>query len=214
MILDQVQNQLECLYGIGLPQRVSDFLINNQEIKNYVSAENLPKELFLVRRPEDSDQVEIALYLDDRLIENLANNNPFESLNDGNLSDFCILIEGISHFVYYLWKTSQQLPITQLELELQAEVDKFVMFFCYIRSDADKAFTLKILDLLFEDFSLLKDLSAEARGRYNTASTLAAKFCARLQKKFLSEKKMKDVICEIRNFYALNQEQKIRFIAG
>lgn len=214
MIINRVQNQLECLYGIGLPHRADEYLIQQTDIHHYINHANvnsLPKELFLVRH--DGDQsVEVALYLDPDLLSNLANNNPFNSLNDKNLSDFCILIEGVSHFVYYLWKTAQALPITQLEMELQAEIDKFLMFLFYTRSDVNQAFANCLLDLLFEDYSILKNLSEEDKGRYETASRLAAQYCYRLQKRFDTHSQLKELIREIRDFYHLNQKQKIEHI--
>ena len=50
------------------------------------------------------------------------------------------LAEGVSHFVYVANRARQELPSTQLELELQAEVDKFVLLVLervpYDRGDA------------------------------------------------------------------------------
>ena len=39
----------------------------------------------------------------------------------------CQLIEGVSHFVYVADRARRKLPATQLELELQAEIDKYVL---------------------------------------------------------------------------------------
>lgn len=214
MLIDQVQNQLECLYGIGIPQRVADYLINRQQLLHYMpqaSQQKIPKELFLVRNPGENT-VEVALFFDLKLLKNLKKNDPFHSLNDQNLSDFCILIEGVSHFVYFLWKSEQQLPITQLELELQAEIDKFLMLFFYLRTRHDPKFTVSLMTALFEEFSLHDFLSLEARERYLTASTLASRFCYRLQNKVRREHDLQIAIHEIRDFYRFTQQQKIRHI--
>src|SRR6185436_5100246 len=44
-----------------------------------------------------------------------------------DLDRLCQLIEGVSHFVYVAERARRGLPATQLELELQAEIDKYVL---------------------------------------------------------------------------------------
>ena len=48
-------------------------------------------------------------------------------LPDPGLDDVCQLIEGVSHFVHVADRARRNLPTTHLELELQAEVDKYVL---------------------------------------------------------------------------------------
>lgn len=216
MIIDLVQNQLECLYGIGIRERVADFIINKKDTLKFLSTDSsakIPKELFLVRKSDDST-VEIALFLDQKLLKNLGANDPFQSLNERNLSDFCILIEGVSHFVYFLWKAGQDRPITQLELELQAEIDKFLMLFFFLRSDHQETLTTQLFDSLFEDYHLIENLSLEARDRYRTASNLASRFCYNWHRRYQASKDTEKLIQELRFFYALNQEQKIQLITN
>ena len=215
MLVEKVQTQLECIYGIGLVERAHEFLINLGDVRNYVSmnpAMKLPKELLLVRKPED-DTVEVALYLADELMTNLDVHDPFESITQKNLNDFCILIEGVSHFVYYLWKARQNLAITQLELELQAEIDKFLMLYFYLRSDKNPAVADTLFDALFEDFKLFDELSDEAKERYLTASHLASRYCYQIKNRVQqSPGDMQNIVSEIRQFYSLAQEEKIRRI--
>lgn len=214
-LISNIQNQLESLYGICLTQRVEDYLINKKEIFNYISKKKntkIPKELFLVRR-QNGSLIEIALFLDSKLIHNLEKNDPYASLTKKNLSDFCILIEGVSHFVYFLWKTYRDRPITQLEMELQAEIDKFLMLFFYLRSAEEAVFQPEMFKILFEDFNIHKDLSGEAKERYLTASSLASRYCYSFQKRFRDSENIKNIVDEIRQFYNFSQEQKIQYIS-
>lgn len=216
MIADQVQTQLECLYGIGLEQRVGDYLINKNEAISYINTPaqtTIPKELFLVRRSEKQDTVEVALFLDRTLMENLSAHNPFESINDQNFSDFCIMIEGVSHFVYYLWKAQQKRNITQLEMELQAEIDKFLMLYFFLRSDKNPVYVQQLFRALFDDFHLMDKLTEEQMGRYSTASSLASRYCYNLQKTFQEKQDLTEFIQEIRLFYHLGQQQKLERIS-
>lgn len=214
MLIEQIQTQLESLYGIGLPQRAGDFLIGREEALNYWARgeeKKIPKELFFVRKPED-DTVEIALFLDIQLLHNLKRNDPLVSVNDKNLSDFLILIEGVSHFVYFLWKAHREVPITKLELELQAEIDKFLMLYFFLKSDSEPGMTFELFERLFEDFHLMGELSIEDRRRYLTASSLACRYCYQILKKFVGLGQVKALIEEIRYFYCLRQEDKIKHI--
>ncbi|MBX7149802.1 hypothetical protein K1X76_12080 [bacterium] len=214
VMIDRLQNQLECLYDIGVPERVKHYLIDRHEAQNLLTLgenQKLPKELLLVRQSEE-ETVEVALFLDDKLLQNLTQNNPFEFLNEENIADFCIMIEGVSHFVYFLWKAYKQTPITQLEMELQAEIDKFVLLYLFLRSDHTEEISKIIFDRLFENFKLIENLSAEQEERYITASQLASKYCHYLKNKYRNPQEMQKMIEEVRYFYNLSQEQKISFI--
>lgn len=213
-LLKQVQNQLESLYGIGIRERVEEFIIGKDEALDLLqppSEIKIPKELFLVRESQE-DMVEVALFLDQKLIHNLEKNDPFESLNRENLSDFCILIEGISHFVYYLWKAHKEIPITQLEMELQAEIDKFLMLFFYLRSDNQNMSSESFFKALFEDFQLFAELSEQEKERYQTASDLACRYCYQLQQKYQNNQEITQMLEEIRAFYKWSQSAKIKHI--
>src|SRR5262249_14875721 len=43
-----------------------------------------------------------------------------------SFDELCQIIEGVSHFLYVAERARRELPATQLELELQAEVDKYI----------------------------------------------------------------------------------------
>ena len=47
-------------------------------------------------------------------------------LNENNVADYWTALEGVSHFTYYAWNAARDKPVSLFELELQAEVDKFV----------------------------------------------------------------------------------------
>lgn len=216
MLIEKLQTQLENLYGIDIPQRVGDYLIGREEALRILSTNenvNLPKELFLVHN-SDNNTVKLALFLDKKLMRSLAENDPFVSLNDNNISDLCILIEGVSHFLYFLWKAHQHIPITRLELELQAEIDKFLIFFCYLQSINNLSFCRDLFEILFEHFNIMDHITDEGKQRYLTASTLASRYCYRLHQRFRDPAKLQALTCEIRRFYNLSQEQKIRCIVN
>lgn len=212
-ILDRIQNQLENLYGIDVSQRVQDFLIEKHQALGHLDevAGDIPRELFFVRQPENGI-VEVALFLDGSLLRNLKNNNPFDTINEKNLSDFCTVIEGISHFVYYLWKAQKNHSVTQLELELQAEIDKFFMLYFYLQTNDQEDYSDQIFECLFDNFRLFDGLNDEKMERYRMASSLAARYCHAMKTRYRKTAEINSLIRELRHFYQMTQAEKIRLI--
>ena len=68
----------------------------------------------------------MSLYVEPGVLERLAQSDPLEKLDADNLEDFWTAFEGVSHFTYYAWNAQLEKPVTLLEMELQAEVDKYV----------------------------------------------------------------------------------------
>lgn len=211
-LIKTVQARIEGIYGIAVGEAAQDYLITRDELTALLPAQQrtvVPKELFLVNPKPADDTLEIALFFDPVLIENLRTNDPLEKLDAANISDFCTLVEGVSHFVYYLHKASLEHEITELELELQAEIDKFVLLSFSIESTNPERH--RILELLFEDYCLHKNLKPEQEERYRTATKLASKYCYGLLKDF-KQTGPEEVLQEVRSFYPLRQEQKIQYI--
>lgn len=211
-LLDDIQTQIETAYGIRIGEHASDYLISKPELQALMPTGQLiatPKELFLVNPNPQNDTLEVALFFDPNLQINLNTHNPLKRITNENISDFCSLIEGTSHFVYYLHKACLECEVTQLELELQAEIDKFVILSLLI--DKNHHDTAQILNILFEEYELHKDMSQEQVERYKIASNLAHRYCYALSQT-VSEKNDSDLLKEIRRFYPLTQEQKIKYI--
>jgi len=211
-LINNIQAKIESLYGIKLGEQAQDYLIETDELMSLIQVNqntSIPKELFLVNPNPKDDTLEVALFFDPELKKNLDANNPMESLSQKNISDFCALIEGISHFVYYIHKASLSYNVTQLELELQAEIDKFLLLALLVEG---QPVSYEVwLDMLFADYYLNANLSAEQSERYVAATMLARKYCFNLAQN-IKTRDLKKLFAEIRKFYPLNQEEKIRVI--
>ncbi len=75
----------------------------------------------------------VSLYLDPGLLERLRREDPMVRLHDGNVADYCKALEGVSHFLYLAWNAGHDRPVSILELEMQAEVDKYVASYWLLR---------------------------------------------------------------------------------
>ncbi|MBI4224298.1 MAG: hypothetical protein HY609_05145 [Deltaproteobacteria bacterium] len=105
-------------------------------------------------------------------------------------------------------KAAAQRPVTRLEMELQAEVDKYLLtvflFFQQRGTIPDFLFAA-----LFENFRLAPALNREEKARYRSANRLATKFCAYLDRNFLRYHRWQKVLEEARSFYGLDHWAKI-----
>jgi hypothetical protein len=139
-----LQRRLERFYHLEETPDVRDFVRE--------SVDGLGRESLLLRESEDS--VEMALVV------------PTTAANDHD--HWLQLAEGVSHFVYVANRARQELPSTQLELELQAEVDKFVLLVLeqvpYDRGEAWQVHTR-----LYENVLYLHEAGTELGDRYRTA---------------------------------------------
>jgi hypothetical protein len=118
------------------------------------------------------------------------------------------LAEGVSHFVYVANRARQELPSTQLELELQAEVDKFVLLVLeQVPFDRGEAF--EVHSRLYERVRYLHEAGTELGDRYRTANDLAARFVRRL----MSCGPL-STHATLRRFYRAGQAEKIRLVAA
>ena len=130
-----------------------------------------------------------------------------------DLDTLCQVIEGVSHFVYVVERARTGRAATQLELELQAEVDKWVVLAASIHSfDAQRSARLRAR--LFEDFVFLHDETSETgrelAERYRVANDVAHRFVRRLEREYLGHARFGELRAELRDFFHIGQEGKLR----
>ena len=212
MSLAQLQQQMQGIYELNIAHDVNDYLVTCSQLAGQLNPANLfPNAREKLLFQEDDNNLDVSLYLDHTVISNLEKNNPVENLHEKNLEDFCLALEGISHFLYLIWNASHDKSVTLLELELQAEIDKFIMLFECMEQQG-KAIDLEGLrNLLFESVSFEHSLGFAERERYRDANYFAGKYCWHLQTKYLGKGKQA-LLNELRRFYRFNQEDKLRWI--
>ena len=76
---------------------------------------------------QQDDTVYISIHLDREVIETIANIDPYQTLSNDNINDFCVIVEEVSHFHLLVNKIHHGIALPKLELELQGEIDKIVI---------------------------------------------------------------------------------------
>jgi len=120
-VLRALQGGLESMYRVETDLDVCDFLVDG-EARDDLHPERAPREQLLLKQEHDGD-LQLGLFVDERTLENLAMRDPRRRLDDSNLQDFLLAVEGVSHFVYLVHRARQARPVSAVELELQAEVE-------------------------------------------------------------------------------------------
>jgi hypothetical protein len=206
-LLVDVQRRLEAFYCLDRQEPVTRFLIPEDE------AAGLPGGGSRTLIRQGSESLSLGIVLENSIGEQLAGADPRVHLHTGNLGPFCALTEEISHFVYVLFCAHVSRSVTQLELELQGEVDKYLNTVFLLSLQNDGAVSPRLRELLFRSYRLNGGMSAEHAARYKTASDLAYRYCGYLEAQFLRPSRLADLAREGRRFYRLGQRDKLERIA-
>ena len=213
MLLSDLQQQLSAFYETPVEHCVTDFLVTDARLAAILAADSSAhgnRERLLLR--QSGDCLDVSLYIDQDILNALADEDPYERLTSNNLGDFLVALEGVSHFNYLLWNAVHEKSVTQLELELQAEVDKFVTATMLLADQgADRALET-FHNALFTNVSFEPELSEQDELRYREANRYAAKYCDGLNRRFGYRHREPSFINELRRFYRMPQNDKIKRI--
>jgi hypothetical protein len=214
VVLRGLQSLLERLYDVELSYDVDDFLVTDRRAVSCAEPDNdrrAPDEELLLA--EMADGAGVALYLDPDLLRRLEAENPHHALTENNLADYCTALEGVSHFVYSTWRLDRDSPVSLLELETQAEVDKYaVTVFLLARQQASHSYPAQVHARLFDRVSFDARLKPDQYERYRTAHRCAANYCRGLERRFVSRgvARIEAMVRELRGFYRLRHDAKLR----
>jgi len=209
-ILGALQNAIEKLHAVDTFLDVRAYIVGD-EVRDCIpgARSGLPEQLFV---RDDGDAVEVALYLDPDVLHRLERDHPHRRLHGGNLESYCIALEGISHFVFLVWRARLGRPVSALELEIQAEVDKFVTAWLLLSAQGQSLFAAAnmLRRRLFESYGLRSGLSAEETRRYHTANRVARAYCGSLVRRFGRDSESSRIKKDVRTFYRRGLAEKFR----
>lgn len=212
MKLRTLQRLLGRIYDLPQAHDVADFLVTDRSRLPGPARADAADEFVLVSQSGDS--LRMSLYLDPAVLARLAAADPLERLHGGNLPDYLTVLEGVSHFVCIAWHATHERPVTLLELELQAEIDKYVSSLWLLRRLEPGRFPSELHSILFERFRVSAELAGERAALYERANAYAARFCERLGRTFkrATGAAQAAALAELRRFYRLCGGQKLSYI--
>ncbi len=209
-MLGDLQTLLKDIYALDIAHDVDDFLITDPEVAASLDAGGRPTEEKLLIEEADGE-AKVALYLAQELVRRLQENDPTARLDERNLADFWTACEGVSHFNYYAWRAAANRSVTLLEMELQAEVDKFVATAALLARQGERL-PQRLHHWLFDMPTFDEQLTAGELERYRRANRYAGKYCRQLLARLGDGIESEELVRELRHFYRLPQPAKIEHI--
>ena len=211
MPFNSLQSYLERIYEVEIGYRVEDFLITDPStalrLDTSHSARESQEKLLVV---EAEGALDLSLYLDPGLVGRLRGDDPTTRVHRGNLTDLGTAVEGVSHFLLVIWSALHGRRTSLLELEMQAEVDKYVTSaFLWSRQSRGRI-PAALHGWLFDEPRFDPALADHERERYRSAHLWAARFCSDLERRYLRSGPALGLVRELRRFYRLSREEKIR----
>jgi hypothetical protein len=192
-LANRIQRGLENLYRLERAADVDAFMTH---------ANDGEREALLVRESEDG-YLELSVRvprLEAKTID----------VDDGQALDPVLqIIEGVSHFVYLADRAGQHREATQLELELQAEVDKYVIIAASLGT-FDEETSRRLRRRLYEHVAFLHDEDTEQGERYRVANGYARRFTGRLERDYIARARYGELRDELRRFFHMGQGEKLR----
>jgi hypothetical protein len=210
--LASLQCALAEIYDLPATPDIAQFLLTDRaRLAGVAAARNSDEQLIVA---EQGDTLSLALYIDAQVLERLAHRDPFAALTQHNLADYLTVAEGVSHFVYVAWNAGFDKPVTLLELELQAEIDKYVLGAWLLREQGDGRFPCELHRALFERARVDPSAAAGRASLYHTASKYAARFCRRVAASLARGTRgaTRELQSELRRFYRWGNARKLRHI--
>jgi hypothetical protein len=206
-MLSELQRALETIYDLEPARPVEDFLVGRSELARLGVVPAAPEELFII---EHDDGADVGLYLSPECLASLARlrPDPPSGLLDGLLPAFSTATEGVSHYLYYSVCAPKGRQVSRLELEVQAEVDKFATALLHLWRVGERIRVGDLLHRLFERVSFRASLDSDQRDRYQTANRLSRGYCRFIAKAFCAKGRLDSMLSELRHSYRLPAQTK------
>jgi len=174
---------------------------------DYVSDQNHPKKqgaLLIREGSPELKEIEVAIAFNKQIrsvLDELSTDN-FSSWSLSQNQAFSVATEEISHFRCFIFHAEQSRAVSQLELEFQGEIDKFLLFYLLAQNFES------IYSQLFESFSLSVELTEEEQERYRAANRLAREFILKHRPQFTTSEKFSDLLKNLRALYRMSPQDK------
>ncbi len=197
MKLHELQKHLQSIYHIETPN-IDPFILSTKQMQKLhpnLDVGSLRPQVMFIKNEEGID---LGVYLGDEVHQLLSDNQ----LEHASLSQFCVLCEELSHFMYLIFKSMHQMQMSLLDVELQGELDKTLLI---------KSFWPQFEDLrkkLFINVDYDASLKADEKQRYMLANQLGQKMANNLGL-FDPNFELSDVIERLRVFYRCSSFRRI-----
>lgn len=217
----RAQTVLEDLYGLEAGPCATGFLeTDRRRLTRFAPDLRATDEQLLVR--QRGAEMELLLFLDGELLARIARREQHDAstgasrtapLDAAAIGDRLVLLEGVSHFRYIVDRAGEGRATCLLELELQAEIDKFFVLCLTLAPSRPQSVTGPLWQLQFERARYHPDLAPHESAMYREANRLAARFCRRLLRRYAG-RGLDRLLAELRAFRTLGGRAKLAALSA
>ncbi len=198
-MIQEIQNWMERVYRLSPSPPAGNFFIEHHELMQLLGKDHpLADSEEVVLLVQKDQEVLLGLYLKENLQATL------QTTPELTYHQLCTWIEGVSHLLLLMDRLRSRQQVTLLELELQAEVDKFL----FLRLSLSEECRRHSHDHL-KKAANLKTLDKERKNTYESALRLANRYCRRLEKSYLGSRSVGPLWEELRQFYRMTHWKKL-----
>lgn len=206
-MLASILQHIDRVYDLDLDVDIQDFLVT-PEMCARLGHDEAHASVF-VREHDAGDEIELGVYIGESELDELSKIDLTQAIHPESFEILVTVIEEVSHFAYLVFSASREQQVTQLELELQAEVDKYVTATLLLAARNEGRVRANVLERLFGDFEVRRGLDSRRRDRYTAAASLASRYCSYVVEASLGRESLNTLLPELRSFYRLSQRGKI-----
>ncbi len=211
----KIDRALKDLNQVENTQRAENFLISHSPLHVDNSAELDEYHGALLVRSVGRSSLSLGIYLNQNVTTALTEVKHWDPRiwSKEQVKAVTVATEEVSHFHYLLANANAGRQISQFELELQAEIDKFMLLFFALepnREESEKTFET-LYEMLFERFHFKEELSESEKARYDEANKIAKTFVLKC-KDYLESKDYESALKLLRQFYRLGSSEKISLV--
>ncbi len=216
-LINELQRKIEKTYALDTGiTNIEQYIVGDRGYKEFYAKEKIRTVInshsgarVLIR--DAGGMLKVSIYYPDELIKELEDNDPRLGLHDDNI-DFCAsFIEELDHFLFIAQNYKLNRPFSLLELELQANVTKYLVLKYFIALQ-NKSIKLSKSDREYIRYHLfykrkydIEDTSE--RKRYEDAGAFGM-----LYTKYIDLLPQEDRLRDLRQFSRMTCPSKIRHI--
>ncbi len=194
--LNQIQRRLQSINQFDHDYLITDFLCPTKH-----------QNALVVR--EDGEDAELLVCIDEQILEKNSHLRLPHDFDVRQIPELSIVIEELSHFNTFCAGALMNRPLSQLELEIQGEVDKFAVVLDWIHERNESVMRDQIYDLMFGSCQLGDWVPHKDRSRYEEAHDIAKNFVRGV---LLKSRSQEECRAAFRDFFLRTRSEKLRTV--
>lgn len=225
MLVDKLQSSLQKQYDLAIPYQVEQFVSHDAVLARNLAGSDrqdgnkqdgdspaMEENVFIC---QSDDSLEFTVYLDHDILSHVSENIQTDShgrlhaYEQHTLDSLCTVVEGVSHAVCLLWHAHHDRQLRALDLELQAEIDKYMLLMACNPDDESR---YRLHRQLFANARFIDAADSALYQRYKAASDCAASYCEWLMQAFPGPADQPGLSQELARFYRLSGSAKFEHI--